>query len=220
MGKAVKRFVTRLGLAVLVVLAAYLGWKGGDAVFPRLETALGIGENDESARPDPVTPEAADLAREKIEAFRDSEDAVELRLKPFEVSSLLRYSLTGMIPKGVVEPAVEMEDDRIRLLARVIPSALPDLPDLGGITGAVVPDTVAVSVGGSVVPFGDQGSMLLVREIVVAGIPIPSSAFPDILSALGRRHRKGLPASAILAPAFLEIKSAYVEGGELVLVRA
>ena len=220
MGKAVKRFVTRLGLAVLIVLAAYVGWKGGDAVFPRLETALGIGEVEEPDRPELVTPEAADLARQKIEAFRESEDAIELRLKSFEVSSLLRYSLTGMLPKGVVEPTVKMQGDRIELIASVIPSALPDLPDLGGITGVVVPDTVAVSVGGSLVPFGDRGSMLLVSEMVVGGIPIPSSAFPDILAALGRKDEQGLPASAILAPAFKEIKSAYVEGGELVLVRA
>ncbi len=220
MGKAVKKIVTRLALAVLVVLAAYAGWKGGDVVFPRLETALGIGEIEEPARPDPVTSEAADLAREKIETFRESEDAVELRLKPFEVSSLLRYSLTGMLPAGVVDPSVEMDGDRIDLVASVIPAALPDLPDLGGITGVVVPDTVAVSVGGSLVPFGDRGSMLLVREIFVGGIPIPSSVFPDILTALGREPRQGLPASAILAPAFEKIKSAYIEDGELVLVRA
>ena len=55
MGKAVKRFVTRLALAVLIVLAAYAGWRGGDAVFPRLETALGIGEVEEPDRPELVT---------------------------------------------------------------------------------------------------------------------------------------------------------------------
>ena len=220
MGKAVKRFVTRLGIAVLIVLAAYAGWKGGDAVFPRLETALGIGDAREPAMSARVTPEAAALAREKIEAFRESEDAVELRLKAFEVSSLLRYSLTGVLPRGVVEPSVNMEGDRIELLAGVVPSVLPDLPDLGGITGVIVPDTVSVSASGSLVPFGERGSMLLVRELVVGGIRIPSSAFPDILAALGRKHEQGLPASAILAPAFREIKSAYIEGGELVLIRA
>ncbi len=220
MGKAMKRFLVRLGLAALVVVAAYGGWKWGDAVFPRLETSLGIGEAGETARPEPVTPEAADRAREKIEAFRASDDAFELRLKPFEVSSLLRYSLAGMLPRGVVDPAVEMEGDRIEVVARVIPAVLPDLPDLGGITGVVVPDTVAVSVGGSLIPFGEKGSMLLVGEIFLGGIPIPSGAIPDILTALGRKDEQGLPASAILAPAFREIRSAYVEDGELVLVRA
>ncbi|MDE2677373.1 MAG: hypothetical protein OXI76_05655 [Gemmatimonadota bacterium] len=220
MGKSVKRFATRLALAVLFVLAAYAGWKWGDVVFPRLETAIGIGDTEESAAPELVTPEAADLARERIEAFRESEDALELRLKAFEVSSLLRYSVPGVLPRGVVEPTVKMEGDRIELMAGVIPSALPEFPDLGGITGAIGPDTVSVSASGSLLPFGEQGSMLLLSEIVVGGIPIPSSAFPEILAALGRKDEQGLPASAILAPVFKEIRSAYIEGGELVLVRA
>ena len=221
MGKAVKRFITRLGLAVLAVLVAYAGWKGGDAVFPRLESALGIGGAEQASDPSGlVTPEAAELARAKIESFMASEDTPELRLRSFEVSSLLRYTLTGMLPEGVAEPAVEMEGDRIELMATVVTSSLSGLPDLGGITGVVVPDTVAVSVGGSLIPFGDQRSMLLVRKIVVGGIPVPSHTFPEILSALGRTHERGLPESAILAPAHERIKGAYVEGGELVLVRA
>lgn len=218
MGKAVKRLVSRMALALLVLAAAYLGWKSGDAIFPRLETALGIGAVDEPAA-EPVTPEAADLAWEKIRSFRASEDALELRLTPVEVSSLLRYSLIGMLPKGVEDPLVDMEGDRIELAARVIPSELPELPDPVGITGAVFPDTVAVSVGGSLMPFGGRRSMLLVRSIVVGGVPIPPGAFPDILAALGRTHEDGLPESAILAPAFSDIGSAYVEAGELVLVR-
>ncbi len=220
MGKAVKRFITRLGLAVLAVLVAYAGWKGGDSVFPSLESALGIGGAAEAADPSGlVTPEAAELARAKIESFMASEDAPELRLRPFEVSALLRYTLTGMLPAGVAAPAVEMEGDRIELMATVVTSSVPGLPDLGGITGVVVPDTVAVSVGGSLIPFGDHRSMLLVRKIVVGGIPVPSHAFPGILTALGRTHENGLPESAILAPAYERIKGAYVEGGELVLVR-
>ena len=218
MGKAVKRFVARLVLAVVIVLAAYAGWKGGDAFFPQLESVFGIGEVEQSVATELVTPQAAEVATDKIETFRES-DAPELRLASFEVSSLLRYSVPGMLPRGVVEPSVAMEGDRIEIQAGVVPSVLPKLPDLGAITG-ILPDTVPVSVTGSLVPFGDAGSMLLVREISVQGIPIPTGTFPDILAALGRKHMRGLPASAILVPAFTEIKSAYIENGELVLVRA
>ena len=219
MRKALKRFLVRLGLVALIAVAAYGGWRWGDAVFPRLETSLGIGNSTQVARAEPATPEAADLAWQRIEAFRESEDAAELRLTPLEVSSLLRYSLAGMLPGGVADPAVRLEGDRIEFFASVTPSALPDLPDLGGITGAVLPDTVSVSAGGSLIPFGDSGSMLVVDDMFVGGIAIPPGAFPDILAAVGRRDQPGLPPSAILAPAFREIRSAYVEDGELVLVR-
>lgn len=218
MGKAVKRLVTRLALALVIVLAAYAGWKGGDVIFPRLERALGISKVEEAAAPELVTPQAAESAKDRIVAFQGSDDP-ELRLEPFEVSSLLRYAVPGMLPKGVVDPSVKMDGDRIEIQASVVPAVMPSLPDLGGIVG-ILPDTVPVSVGGSLVPFGDAGSMLLVKDIAVRGIPIPSGAFPDILAALGRKQSRGLPPSAILVPAFTEIRGAYIEDGELVLVRA
>ena len=218
MGEAVKKLVRRTGLAVLVVLAAYAGWKGGDVIFPRIETALGVAEAEGGRDASLVTPQAADLAKKRIEAFRDSDDP-ELRLDPSEVSSLLRYSVTGMIPRGVHHPSVTMQRDRIEIQASVVPSVIPSLPDLGVIVG-ILPDTVAVSVGGSLVPFGDAGSMLLVKDMAVQGISLPPGTFPDILAALGRTDTKGLPPAAILVPAFAEIGGAYIENGELVLVRA
>lgn len=218
MGEAVKRLARRAALAVLVLLAAYAGWKGGDIIFPRVETALGVGEAEAGKASALVTPEAAELAEKRIEAFRASDDP-ELRLEPFEVSSLLRYTVPGMIPRGVHDPSVTMEGDRIWIRASVVPSVMPSLPDLGVIVG-ILPDTVAVSVGGSLVPFGDAGSMLLVKDMAIQGISLPSGTFPDILAALGRTDRKGLPPAAILVPAFTGIRGAYVENGELVLVRA
>ena len=218
MGEAVKKLARRTVLAVLFVLAAYAGWKGGDIIFPRLETALGVAEAVGDRDSPLVTPQAADLAKERIEAFRASDDP-ELRLEPFEVSSLLRYSVPGLIPRGVHDPSVTMEGDRIEIQASVIPSVVPSLPDLGVIVG-ILPDTVGVSIGGTLVPFADGGSMLLVKDMAVQGISLPSRTFPDILAALGRTDTNGLPPAAILVPAFSEIRGAYIENGELVLVRA
>lgn len=218
MGEAVKKLARRTALAVLVVLAAYAGWKGGDVIFPHIETALGVSVPEEGEASPLVTPQAADLAEERIAAFRASDDP-ELRLKPFEISSLLRYSVPGMIPRGVHDPSVVMEGDRIEIQASVVPSVMPSLPDLGVIVG-ILPDTVAVSVGGSLVPFGEAGSILLVKDMSIHGISLPAGTFPDILAALGRTGVKGLPPAAILVPAFTEIRGAYIENGELVLVRA
>ncbi len=218
MGKALKRLATRLALALGIVLAAYAGWKGGDVVFPHVDSLLGIGERPDATMPDLVTPHAAELAAQRIEAFRRSADP-ELRLEPFEVSSLMRYAVSSMLPGGVVDPSVNMDGDRLEIHAGVVPSLMPSLPDLGAVVG-ILPDTVQVSVGGALVPFGDAGSMLLVQDILVKGIPIPSRVFPEILEALGRKEIRGLPPSAILVPAFTGIGGAYIEDGELVLVRA
>ncbi len=217
-GKTLRKAVARLLLMAAVVLAAYAGWRWGDAVFPRGEEMLGMRRGADSAVSNEVTPAAAQAAEARIRAFRDSMEP-ELRLDSFEVSSLLRYSLPDLLPPGVIRPGVTMDADRIDIRASVLPQVLPELPDLGGIV-EILPDTLLVLVRGSLSPFGDDGSMLLIRAIEVQGVPIPSPVFPDILAALGRQDARGLPESAVLVPAFGRIKGAYIENGQLVLVRA
>ena len=216
MGKALKRLVTRIVLMVVVVVSAYAGWRWGSAVFPRVETILGSGTS--VVVPQEVTPEVARVAMDKIETFRAS-GAPELRLGPAEVSSLLRYAIPGMLPGGVVEPEVSFNGDQVRIRASVLPAHVPVVPELGGLL-AMLPDTVPVFVSGSLTPFSESGSMFMVGEIEIQGLPIPSDAFPDILGAVGRSPAPGLPASAVLVPSLGGIRVAYIEDGRLVLVPA
>lgn len=216
MGKALKRFVARTVVLLVAILAAYGGWKWGDAVFPRVEARLGFGQT--GAGVNTVTRETAARAEGRIEAFRDSEEA-ELRLGSSEVSSLLRFSRPGILPAGVLDPSVFFDQDRMEVRARVVPALIPDLPRLGGITG-ILPDTVQVVVESSLAPFGDEGSMLVVEAVEVQGWPVPAQTVPEILAALGQERPPGMPASAVAVPALGGLKGAYIEDGELVLVRA
>ena len=219
MGKTLKRFVTRTVVLLVAILAAYVGWKWGDEVFPRVEAGLGIGHAGESGeRMYPVTPETAASAEGRIEAFIVSDD-VELRLEASEVSSLLRFSAPGIVPAGVLDPSVSFNEDRMEIRARVVPALIPDLPRLGGITG-ILPDTLQVVVENSLELFGDRGSMLVVEGIEVQGWPVPAQTVPEILEALGLERWPGTPASAVVVPALGGLKGAYIEDGKLVLVRA
>ena len=219
MGKALKRFVTRTVVLLVAILAAYVGWKWGGAVFPRVEAGLGIGQAGESGeREYPVTRETAARAEGRIDAFRVSDDA-ELRLESSEVSSLLRFSTPGIVPAGVLDPSVSFNEDRMEIRARVVPALIPDLPRLGGIAG-ILPDTLQVVVESSLDLFGDRGSMLVVEGIEVEGWPVPAQTVPEILEALGRKRPPGTPASAVIVPALGGLKGAYIEDGRLVLVRA
>lgn len=216
MGRTFKRLVTRVVLVVMVVLAAYSGWKWGYAVFPGVEERLGIGQTGATALP--VTPETAARATARIREFRDSEEP-ELRLGSSEVSSLLRYSAPGMLPAGVVEPSVSFVEERIEFQAAVLPGEIPDLPNLGGLLG-LLPDTVEILVIGSLLPSSEEGTLLHIDGIELQGWPVPPSSVPEILAAMGRESPPGVPESAVLVPALGGLKGAGIQDGGLVLVRA
>jgi len=215
MGKALKRFVTRTVLLLVAALAAYGGWRWGDAVFPRVESALGIDQAE--AADLPVNAETAARAEAKIEEFQVSEEP-ELRLESAEVSSLLRYSIPGIVPSGVLDPTVSFVGNRLEIRARVMPARISDLPHLGGVAG-ILPDTVDVVVKGSLGVFGDEVSVLVVGGVELQGWPIPAAAVPEILAALGHQPPPDAPASAVPVPALSGLRAAHIEDGKLVLVR-
>ena len=219
MGKAFKRFVARTVVLLVAILAGYGGWRWGDAVFPWVETRLGIGKAEESDELEyPVTRETAARAQGRIEAFRVSDDA-ELRLESSEVSSLLRFSAPGIVPAGVLDPSVSFDEDGMEIRARVVPALIPELPRLGGIAD-ILPDTLRVVVESSLDLLGEQGSMLVVEGIEVEGWPVPALTVPEILEALGGKRPPGMPASAVVVPPLGGLRGAYIEDGKLVLVRA
>ena len=215
MGKTLRRLAARICVAAALILAAYGGWKWGDGLFPRVESRLGIG-----LAGDEVTPELAGATMAKIEAFRDS-GVAELRLGSVEVSSVLRYTIPGLLPDGVVDAQVAFDEDRLQTEAGILPGRM-ELPEIAGWVGIaeMLPDTVPVSVSGSLTRFGERRSILLIQGIHVQGVPVPETAFPEILEALGRAEVSGLPASAILMPQVAGVGTAFIRDGALVLVRA
>lgn len=215
MGRTFKRLVTRVVLVVMVVLAAYAGWKWGYAVFPGVEERLGMGQAGMAELP--VTPETAARATARIREFRGSEEP-ELRLASSEVSSLLRFSSPGMLPAGVVEPSVSFVEERIEFQAAVLPGDIPELPGLGGLLG-LLPDTVDILVIGSLLPSSEAGTLLHIEGIELQGWPVPPGSVPEILAALGRESPSGVPESAVLVPALGGLKGAEIERGRLVVVR-
>ena len=172
-------------LALMVLLAAYAGWKWGDVAFPRLETIAGLRGAVDDPPAEQVTPEAAEAAAARIRAFRVSDDT-ELRLESSEVSSLLRYLIPGMLPVGVIQPRVNMAGDRIDIQVSVLPGAMPNLPDLGAILGILRTRCRYREAGRG--PCREGGSMLLIRGIRSREYRSVAS-FPEILAALAEGMR-------------------------------
>jgi hypothetical protein len=217
MKKAVGGLVRRILGLLLLVAAAYGGWRFGDYVFPPLEARLGLDSGPVLAV-DGVEPDAA-LAQatgDRIDQFL-SGDGGELELSGVELTSLLRHGAQGEVPDGISNPTVRLVEGRAEVSADVSVADFPGLPDLGPIAG-MLPDTVTVQVKGSVIGFGDGEAILFVQGLEIEGLPLPRGLIPEMMSGLGRIHRPGLPAEAVAVALPDGVSSAYVTGDRLVVV--
>lgn len=203
-------------MAVVLAGVAYAGFRWGDRIFPFLEGVVGKVE----ARADaPVpSPGLAEATLERVEALRTGRlGSDRLVLGGPELSSVIRYSLPGILPRGVDDPTVSFRGEDLILSARVAVNAFPDLPALDDVLG-LLPDTVRIEMQGAVLPFGPSLAALHVERVEASRIPLPGRMIPAILEALGRQDREGLPSDAMVIPLPDGIRSAYVEEDHLILV--
>ncbi len=202
----------RIVLFVLLVAAAYAGWRWGPAVFPRVEGWLGRGEVVEGPAP---SPELADSTLARLRRFQD-DPREEATFDGVELTSVLRHSAPGLLPAGFLEPTLEMDGGRAVLRGRLVLEAFPRLPDLGPVLG-ILPDTVGLKVEARLLPFGPGEAMVLVERVEASRIPLPRRMIPAILDALGREARRGLPPEGIVVPLPPGVSAAYIDGDRLVL---
>lgn len=210
-----KSLFKKIVFLLLLLVAAYAGWRWGPDVFPKVQRWLGVGVEEEVEEVG-ATPELADSVMARVRLFRRGEGSDQLALGGRELTSVLRHSVSDLMPKGVSDPLVELEDGRVQLRARVALSSFPDLPDLGPILG-ILPDTLDVALHASLMPFGQGSAALLVHRIEAARIPLPGRLVPEILAAMGREDRPGLPREALLVQLPSGLASAYILTDSLIL---
>jgi hypothetical protein len=203
-----KSLIGKGTVLVLMLAAAYAGWRWGPQVFPRIQEWMdqrGGGEASGVVS----SPELADSVLARVQGFRRGEGPAQLAFGDRELTSVLRYAVPELMPAGVMSPEVRLQEGRIHLRARVALAAFPDLPDLGPILG-ILPDTLDVEVEASLMPFGMGKAALLVHRVEASRIPLPRRLVPQILTAMGRRDQPGLPPEALLVTLPSGLSSAYI----------
>jgi hypothetical protein len=207
----------RVVLALALVVAAYAGFRWGPAVFPRVEALLGIGSRTaETAEPQP-SAELADAALDRFERFRAGEGGERLALGSTELTSVVRYSLPGLLPPGVSEPEVRLREGKVHVSARVAVESFPRLPELGQVVG-LLPDTLLMSLRGSLVPLDQAHLALVVDRVEAAHIPVPARMMSQVLDGLRGTRAPGVPRDALAVPLPDGLASVFVERDSLVLV--
>lgn len=201
-------------LLLAVLCVAFAGWRWGPFIVLRIQEWAGLvqGPYLEEAAPSAAL---ADSVLAQVQEFRRGEEA-QMALGGREVTSVLRYSLPGLIPSGVGDLRVAFEEGRVRLSAQVVLASFPEVPDLGPVLG-ILPDTLDVVVHASLVPFGEEESALLVHSVEASRIPLPRRLIPEILRAVGRVDRPGLPPEALAVPLPAGLGSAYILTDSLII---
>jgi hypothetical protein len=202
---------------VVLILVAYAGFRWGTAVFPGIERALGIDPTAPAVPEAQATPELAERTLDLFERFRAGEAGDRLVLGGTELSAVVRYSLPGIVPRGITAPTIELDKGRVRLSARVAVEAFPDLPRLDQIIG-LLPDTILIEIRGSLVPLDQRHMALLVDRLQAARIPIPTRLVAEVLKAFGRSRPASLPDDALEVPLPDGLRSAFVQRDSLVLL--
>jgi hypothetical protein len=207
---------------VVLVVVAYAGFRWGRFVFPPVERVLGMHRDTVTAPPRPPeapgpSAELADATLGRFERFRRGEGEDRLALSGTELSSVVRYSLPGIIPPGMSDPTIVLENGRVRVSARVALGAFPRLPHLDQLAG-VMPDTVLLELEGSLVRHDQETLALFVDRVQASHVPLPRRMVGDILNGLGRPAPPTLPADAIPVPIPDGVQAVYVQMDSLVLV--
>jgi len=207
--------------ALVLALVAFGALRWGPAALPLVERALGLGDSVWVPAPSgsgPALPSAeiADETLDRFERFRRGEGGDRLALGSTELSSVLRYAMPGLVPGGVADPEVFLEDGRVRVRARVAVQAFPRLPQLEQVMG-ILPDTVLLEMVGVLERLDQSFLALRVDRVEVARIPIPQRMVADVLAGLGREGPPSLPADALAVPVPDGVASVVVQGDSLVL---
>jgi len=204
---------------VLLLAAAYAGWRWGPVVFPRVEAWIEARAGSQEAAEEPSEAIAQETL-DRFEAFRRSSGPGErLALGTTELRSVLRYRMPGVIPPGVSDPDVALRDGRVLISGRVAVASFPDLPALDGVLG-FLPDTLTLEVEGSLIPLEQEERFLglVVHRVEAARIPLPRRLIPELLEGLGREYVGGLPEDALSVPLPDGLERVYVLRDSLILV--
>lgn len=209
--------IRKVTILVVVVAAAYSGWRWRSLASSRVQEWLGVDREAVVPAPEP-SPSLADSVVERFQAFRRGVDGDQMALGGREITSVLRYSAPGLVPEGVGDPSVLLRAGRVVVRARVAIGDFPDLPDLGPVLG-MLPDTVSVELQASLMPFQGQMAALVVQQVEASRIPLPRRMIPEILKGMGRVEHPGLPPEALTFPLPAGVASAYIHSDSLILSR-
>ena len=196
-----------------ISIALVTGWFLGPTVLKRIE-----GFFADRTSMTQGSPQLAAGAMARLSGFREGKAGVVLSFNADEVASLLIHSDSAGLLERTAGLSIKMEEGKIKVSSRVSTSDFPQLLHQEGIPD-FLPDTVAISVEGAIVPLMSEEIGLAVYSAQVSFIPLPSAMIPVLLEVFSVEIENGYPGAVIKLPLPRDISGAFILHDRLFLLR-
>ena len=194
-------------------VALVVGWFWGPTVVSSIDGFLSDHRSMTQG-----SQELAANAMEKLDRFREGGSGDILSLSVDEVTSLLLHFGHASLPKGTLGLYIEMKEGKVKATSHVSTSNVPQLLNRESIPD-FLPDTVSISVEGSIIPLSDEVIGLALYGAQVSFIPLPESTIPQVLQFFGVEMEDGYPGAVARVSLPAGISGAYILHDRLFLSR-
>ncbi|MGD8495597.1 MAG: hypothetical protein PVF05_05355 [Gemmatimonadales bacterium] len=202
------------GCLLLLLLLVALGtaaWIGRGAIgdwMGRLELGSPAEASESLAR----------RAEEKLNLIAREGLSEEVRFSEAELQSLLTYRGGPLMPAGIEDARVDVQDSLVVLSARLSPDALEEfsIPDA---LRSALSDTSRVTTGLAPEIERPGELRLRIRSLQIGALVIPPMMLPAVVGGLEAQGVR-TAAGAVVLPVTRDVGTVAIEGDELVLVPA
>jgi hypothetical protein len=217
--------IGRLGCLVALALAAFIGWLYRDRW-------TGFGARDEPGRDSavvgvgregvwqPLTAQGGERARRALEALQRPDGPTAVVVSAPDLGAYVYQELARQLPPSADSVEATAVGDQLQVRASVRLRELGNR-DLLGPLAAMLGDRERLQIGGNLRVVRPGLGELVVREIRVGQLPIPSPVIPRLLRQLSRRDRPaGLSESGLPLRLPDYVGDVRVSGGNVTISKA
>lgn len=210
--------LARLGCLGMLVLLAIAGWLTRDRWLDKLTGHAPATDSAASAW-QPLSPEAGERGRHKIETLSESTGPVFANLSASEVASYVFQTVARTIPSSADSAEAAVIGDALYVRAVVPMREIAGTGALGPLAG-LLNDRERLQLGGSFRVVRPGLSEFEVREIKLRDFKVPSGAIPRLLRQLSRGNRpEGIAANALAVATPRTLADVRIANGRVTLYK-
>ncbi len=216
--------IGRIGCTVVLLMLAAAAWILRDRWLPLVRGSAGGDSTAVVAGREgvwqPLTPQGGERARRALASLQQPEGPATVTLGVQDLASYVYQELARQLPPSADSVEAMAQGDRLHVRASVRLQELGGRDALGPLA-AMLGDRERLQIAGNLRVVRPGLGELVVREIRVGQLPIPSGLIPRILRQTSRRDRpEGLSDSGIPLRLPEYVGDVRVAGGTVTLARA